>query len=271
MRREEVLRLIRRFRDQRTVFHTYHDHFAFQLLAWAAGDGARIADLKRGAYACLLQIPSVRERLGDLGRPEVDAESLMGFWPEDHQSYMQDLTVWPQDPADEGWQMGRGPANLVLLLCLPESADRGELRFLDPDFRESLRGGHFGTDRREVFSWARIDLQSTRHEALIEEVQSDWASRASRHHHDHPRLRPGLARYLDGIVRRRTRQWSETTVLATLRFLRDEFAIRTVWYYGFAVGNALKGMEDWHPRGRSTPACRVASASPRWRMVRTGW
>jgi len=254
MRLDDYKEVVACLRGERTLYHYYPDRYAFMLLGWAAGEGARLDALRSSAYAPLLQKPAVKNLLSGCGAAVVDHQRFDSFWPADTKRFLLGLDHW------HGFQTSRSGAvghNLVLQINFTKEHMRLlEQRFGCTDLFNSP--AHpvqqaTGERRRETLAWARIDLDLRRDEALIEEVQSDWVSTLDW------ALRHGwrcagedisaaqLKRYKELELSWVGRQWADAMLAATLDFLRNELGITKIFFHTFEGGNLTKKMGNWLP------------------------
>ncbi|MGB0839686.1 MAG: hypothetical protein ACPGXL_06075, partial [Chitinophagales bacterium] len=120
-----------------------------------------------------------------------------------------------------------------------------------------------------TLAWARLDLDLDTGEALIEEVQSDWA----RHVSDDAKLiknrvkkaadkkeyfdwnKPfykhcsykSFLEYYTKYCEAHVKLWQEAIVAATIWFLRNELGIRRIFYHHYETSLKLKQLQDWKP------------------------
>lgn len=120
---------------------------------------------------------------------------------------------------------------------------------------------------QETLAWARIDLDFATGAALIEEIQSDWVSRAGsvRARAADPRSwvgagcygcqgRPAaLVAYVEEVLSPYAAVWEQAMLCAAIRFIREELGIRRIWYHSWETGAELKRVgADRPPRSLYT-------------------
>jgi hypothetical protein len=274
-------------RGGRRLFHYFRDRYALMLLAWAAGDGARVADLKRGRFAGLLRKPVVNELLASLDDGVLTADRLSSVWPPQPEAYVVTFGRWgnenPRKWARRWHQTSRRGENLVLQLNFSNRHDRRyralpwrtDATFNCPDHPVDTTG-------RLTLAWARLDIELDRGEALVEEVQSDWVHGAgivlSRIGKDEPWAAPQRRlgrssvtvrqfwRYYREVLAPHVKLWDEAVLAAALEFLVADLGVRRVWYHTFESGLALKAI-----RGGSRPPRSLYTSLPRrFRFEQTG-
>ncbi len=81
MRRSELEEIIACLPRGRTLYQYFPDRQALWLLARAVGDGARIADLRRGERARHLGRPAVKAIIAGKGDGVLTAADLDAAWP----------------------------------------------------------------------------------------------------------------------------------------------------------------------------------------------
>jgi len=220
-----------------------------------------VAALKRSPLAGLLNKPVVKELLAGLGDGVLSQTHCQAVWPMDTREFILTLDRWGGE--DRSWQQTCRPGwNLVLQLNFTSAHGQAMQRLLKTRERAIFNfGGHPvvepGPDEapRDTLAWARIDLDWTHDEALIEEIQSDWV-REALHTRDHYKRQArrrtprywwgdgeGLERYCAEQLGAYTRLWSEAMLGATLEFIHRDLGIGTVYYHSFDTGAALKGIQ----------------------------
>lgn len=253
----------------RTVFHYFKDRFALMLLRQLIGSGARVADLKSGRYGALLARPPVKRALAGCGRGWLDAQALDLVWGTDARAFLLTLGQWGgsrsrwQQTSRRGW-------NLVLQLNFSSEHDRRYRRLVRP-LRDAMLNGYghpvMREGRRDLFretlAWARIDLDFSSNEALIEEIQSDWVRRAAvLLRHARGRLRSGegldtwygaegdpraVVEYVEGVLAPYKALWAEAMLAVSIDFIHRELGIDTIYYHEFETGCRVKNIQDTRP------------------------
>ncbi|MCP5420505.1 MAG: hypothetical protein H6969_08465 [Gammaproteobacteria bacterium] len=253
--------------EGRTLFYYFKDRYALMLLAWVVGDGMRVAELKGSRYAGLLDKPVVKRFLAGNGGNRVAAEALQACWPQPPEVFLLGLTIWGSErQRQRSWcQLSRPGFNLVLQLNFSNQHDRPYQRLVRP-----VAGSRFNYSRhpvmrpgqrawfRETLAWARIDVDLDRGEALIEEVQSDWigyareleryirrnqaAGRGETRLGGITGSNAGVLTYVDEVLGPYVRIWDEAMLAAAVGFIRDELAIRSIYFHDFETGMTLKGL-----------------------------
>jgi hypothetical protein len=235
----------------RTVYRYARGEYAPFLLGELIGEGMRVRDIKRSPYAPLLRQPPVQQVLGRLGNDWLRADDLHGcpaVGP--RHAYRLTLGRWPLrgERWDRTWhQMVRRGANLVLQLNASEYHNRVLRRLSGTTINDFHLGCHPVAPPREfTLAWCRMEIDFERDEALIEEIQSDWA-RDVVYDLSEPQLceyRATFSLYL--------RHWQETMLAAAIWFLRREIDIGRIFYYTYESGNRFKRLRhSWRLPPRS--------------------
>ena len=254
MKFDDYKEVVACLRGERTLYHYFPDRYALMLLGWAAGEGARLDALRKGAYAPLLQKPVVRNLLADCGSAVVDHQQFDCYWPAETKGFVLGLDHW------HGFQTSRSGSsghNLVLQMNFTqEHMQVLRRRFGGTDLFNSpahpVQQG-IGSKRRETLAWARIDLDLKRDEALIEEVQSDWVSTLDYALKHGWRIdgedisRTHLKRYKESELSWLSGHWADAMLAATLGFLRTEIGISKIFFHTWEGGNLTKNMGRWAP------------------------
>lgn len=285
MDRKEVDEIIRCLPQGRSVFHYFKDYYALQLLGWAAGDGVGLDRLRRGPFASLLTKPSVRPVLAVCGDGRLDAARVEAGWCEPSLPFLLTLGHWEGG----GWRQTSRPGwNLVLRLNFTRGHDRQyRKRFLPHSRYRSLNVEAHPVMRRgerdyyrETLAWARLDIDMSAGEALIEEIQTDWIRHARREAARFaacrdcadagslPQCAGRLASldYLERTLAPYADLWDQAMLSATLHFLIEEIGIRVIWYHHWETGNLLKGLE----RGGQPPRSLYTRLPRRFCFQETG-
>ncbi|MDF1700067.1 MAG: hypothetical protein P1V36_02770 [Planctomycetota bacterium] len=242
----------------RTLFHYFDDRYALLLLALVAGEGVRIADLKRSRFRGLLDKPGVRALLATLGDGVVCAEDVATWWPLRPWTYRVAHGTWPL--GGERWrrrwhQMTRRGHNLVVRLDFVQSHNRITRGLIGERVRDAMaachpvaRGKPEAPGGALTLAWARVDLDLDTGEALIEEVQSDWDSESRTPCDCGEADCSGTAwtRYRDTLYDTYCRSWADTMLAATLQQLVGSLGITRIFMHTPETGTQLKHMEaDW--------------------------
>lgn len=267
--------------QERTSYHYFKDRYALQLLGYAAGEGTPVESLRRSRYARLLEKPAVRSVLSHCGDGLINRERVDAQWQRPLLPFLLTVGLWGGHR--RGWsnQTSRPGYNLVLRLNFTHDHDRRFRRMLMPFYRASSLNGYRGHPvlkngerryYRETLAWSRLDVDIENGEALVEEIQTDWAREA----HDVRRRLPRCGScertvrteycgdvkrargYIDEVLAPYPAVWDEAMLSATLFFLREELGISRIWYHTWESGNALKGIN-----GRATPPKSLYQRLPR--------
>jgi hypothetical protein len=264
MDREYANEILACLPKERTCYHYFKDRYALQLLGYAAGDGTPIEDLRRSAYAPLLNKPAVRQLLAGCGHGRLDRPTTETQWQQPLLPFLLTVGTWGDDRWWWGNQTSRPGFNLVLRLNFSDDHDRKFRRLLRPYYwNESLNWfrAHPVLETgerpyyRETLAWSRLDVDLENGEALIEEIQTDWVREANQLRRDLPRCGSchdqstarckevqQARRYLDYVLAPYAAVWDEAMLSATLFFLREELGVSRIWYHSWETGNALKGI-----------------------------
>lgn len=249
----------------RTLFRYGKDHYAFNLLRRAAGEGTTVSALRKSVVAPLLEKPVVRAWLASAGGGVIRASDVPeAAWLPGAETYRLSLGIW--GPNVEDWkyhQVSRRGASLVLHLnhsnrqyqrlkpALPKDGYDPFLAYGHPE-----AGGQFPT-----IAWARMDIDLDRREALIEELQTDRIRDLERAVKRARNAEPGtkvtfwsteldrdaLLEYWDTEMHRHAAIWDEAILTAALDFLHREIGVRRVFYHTHEGGATLKHIRKRQP------------------------
>jgi hypothetical protein len=116
---------------------------------------------------------------------------------------------------------------------------------------------------RETLAWARLDVDLSNDEVLIEEIQSDWvrcvaglAARVARCDSDGAAIEGWAFRTTAARARRYLRRveplladWSQAMLSAAIEFIDRELGVSHIWYHTWETGVRLKQIDE----GRKPP------------------
>ena len=253
MRRAELKEILRCLPRYRTRFYYFKDRYALLLLNLASVGETSKKDLKATPFAKLLDKNVVRQTLAQCrGRP-LSAQDFDAYWPLRYECYFLTLGAWGS--RDGFWdQMSRKGYNLVLQLNFSSKHDEPYRRLVDPeDYRPFEFFGHpVSKGPLHTLAWSRIDIDLSRGEALIEEIQNDWIrealwarkitarDRGPDYYWGSKLQNDRVIRYVDSVLRQHEAIWDEAMLSATVWFLRKEIGIRSIYYHTHETGASLK-------------------------------
>jgi hypothetical protein len=259
-------------------FHYYADRQSPWLLGRQMTCDAPVAELRRTAVDKLLSRPALRRLVGgcggllrradvmalahaerfdgldDLGRAGLAA--LEEIWALDWRGFELTFTDWGSGPEWRWAQISRQGGSLVIQLGFP--ADHAALmgRFLPQDARQKFEESYHPVNLkgRPTLAWARVDMDLTSGEALIEEVQCDWlrlvAEEVAWLAEAEPRSRQSRAHqaYQRALFGQYAKLWPQAMLLAALEVL-EILGARRVWMHMPEPGATLKGIDGlWPPQ-----------------------
>ena len=262
-------------------------HFPEREAAWLLHrqlDGpARIAELRRGPTAGLLNRPGVRDVLSACGNGYVAphhllplANPLFAFGRErelmidraseaafdvaaaaDWQSYSVSFTGWADRARRAAWrelQLSRPGGNLVLQLNFPESYRAKFEELFGTKAREEIEyyGHPVRCDGPITMAWARLDLDPWGEDVLIEELQTDWLrflqdNRSEMLSRCSPYLSAARRKFLDQSHEVFHKGWARALMLAVLAFADRELGASRVWLHRPETGAKLKNIRGCLP------------------------
>ena len=231
----------------RTIFYDFEDRYAVLLLSHALkSKSASISSLKASNFQPLLNKQSVKRITAKTGRSKLTASDFDDAWPVEVDAYRLTLSAWPEldeKPRREWHQVTRHGFSLVLQLNMPVS-HRRELGRTIKDWRGYTSYGSHPVSAEELtLAWARIDLDLSYGEALIEEIQSDWVRDVKYYAEsqwlDNRTAWQGYRKYLEP----RAKHWATTIMTATMWFLLEELGIETIFYHTYETGIKLKSIK----------------------------
>lgn len=273
MKREQVKEVLACLDDERRIFRYFRDRYCFDLIEFEIDrrgcDFVKVSDLKAGPLNRYLQKPVVAQALKYCARGTISKLDLQALRPQEQLPFSLTLNGWGE--SDRGWdQTSRNQCNLVLQLNFDSGHDKQYHRLIKPGDDHGpfeswshpvCKGG------RKTLSWVRMDIDFYTSEVLIEEIQNDWLrqaetalTRVKKRRIKRPSLKPrdvyadiqgnfeGLEYYVEHILAPYKKIWAEASMLAALRFIRDEIGISTVYFHSFETGKKIKQVYGDPPR-----------------------
>lgn len=247
---EELLSCLSR---GRTLFPYGKDWYAVSLLRMAMRH-TTLPQLKNTRLGNLLEKPRLRAWLGSLGKQSPTPADLDLLWPDETETYR--LTAGLFDGWMQTSRKGKDAWNIVLQVNLNENDARiMERKFpdrSDDPFEYRWHPVHEG--RHRTLAWARIDLDWSSGEALIEEIQNDRLREVGES--VAYIRRQGLKTvwlngqevdaafvldYWDKRLRLSRQWWDEAMLSAAVGFIVNELGLRRIYYHSPISGAKLKG------------------------------
>ncbi len=247
----------------RTLFSYFKDRYALTLLSYyLSNKPQKISILKQSPFAKLLQKPVVKSALALAGQGELAPEHLATIWNEELH-FLLGLTYWGCHKYNPYYQTSRAGYNLVLQLNFSNQHEQSYRRLVKPWYKARFNSSSHPTMQhndntelfRETLAWARIDLDFTSDEALIEEIQSDWIKQVTNtfdrmtSHKDEEDYYyeygldaepTEIITYVDTILKPYMIVWEEAMLTATIQFIRNELGIHHIYYHTYETGCLLK-------------------------------
>ncbi len=273
MRIEELRTIDECLPTERRLLRYYKDRYAAMLLAHVIGDGMSVRELKRSAFARLLERPPIRSVLAMLGEGVLTRDLLELGAPCESVEYLLTFGSWGYSTTRRQlshYQTTRPGHNLVLQVNFTGRHNEIYRRLLRP--REGMhpfigRAHPVAGGELLTLSWARIDLDLSTGEALIEEIQNDWIRRAlarerwlrERAEEERkcgagtPNYRQRfnewstINSYIEMALAPHLKVWDEITLAATIEFIRKELGIGRIFYHTHESGALLKRIRGTAP------------------------
>lgn len=277
MKHDQVVEILACLESERRIFKYFKDRYCFDMIEVEMDrlgrESLKVSEMKSGLLGRFIQKPIVSQALKYCANGIVTKQDIQSFWLEEVIPFSISLSQWGE--SDRGWdQTSRNQCNLVLQLNFDSQHDRDYQRLIKPDndfgpfesWSHPVRRGD-----RKTLSWIRMDIDFDANEVLIEEIQNDWLRNASgslarvrQRKKQAPSIKPrdvyrsinGSFEDLNDYVEYRLapygKIWAEASMLAALRFIRDELGISTVYYHSFDTGKKLKKVYGDPPRSLYT-------------------
>ena len=251
MEREDIDFVLAALPKGRTIFYDYEDRYAVLLLMHALqSNSVPISALKASNLQPLLNKPSVKRVTAKTGRPDLRSTDFEDSWPVEVDAYRLTLSAWPsidEKPRRDWHQMTRQGYSLVLQLNMPVS-HRRELGKSIEDWRGYTSYGSHPVSAEELtLAWARIDLDLSYGEALIEEIQSDWVRDVKYYAESQWIENKSAWQSYRAYLEPRAKRWANTILTATMWFLLEEIGIKTIFYHTYETGIKLKSIKYTAP------------------------
>ena len=254
---------------QRSVFRYFKGRYAPMLLRHVVGAGRPVAELKKTAFAALLDKPEVKAALAMAGHGVITPQLLNSIWQGQDYAFILTLGRWGSNRSNYD-QTSRSGYNLVLQLNFSSQHDRvyrsmvqpGDTQMLNycahPVLRKNMR-----KYLRETLAWARLDVDFASDTVLIEEIQSDWVRWAKYLLH-HARRRKALnwetvswkssegkvddvIRYCESVLTPYEQLWDEAMLAMTIDFIKNELGMSTIFYHSDRTGHLIKRIDSGKP------------------------
>ena len=260
MRRCEIEEIAACLPKGRTPFYYFKDRYALMLLSMFMDGQTSKADITKTSFGKLLQKPTVRDAISQIGSGELSPMVFDAHWPGRHECYLLTLGDWGSARRTYD-QTSRSGYNLVLQLNFSTRHDevyQQTFRQLTRrPFENQYHPVHSGG--RNTLAWARLDIDLNTGDALIEEIQSDWlrlAHRARRlaamgianlRHQEGAIAPEDVIAYVDKVLQPHREIWQEAMLAAAIWFLKQELGMERIFYHTFQTGVVLKKMSRWPP------------------------
>lgn len=251
--------------SQRTQFCYGKDQYAVYLLQQhLASASGSIHSLKQSRLKKLLDRPAIKELLKNSGNGQLELTQLDNLYPSQPEHYVLTLGKWGHKKRYDWNQTSRPGANLVLQLNLNNQFDAMFKAVTGCDLNHMTTSFHPKSHKRTAtLAWARLDMDFTTGEILIEEIQSDLirdlektlkralhssCSGNMRVYWSKSTLdRDRLVGYCKHVLNVQKRIWSEVMMAATLWFVQQELGFSKIYYHTFATGKVMKKINGCAP------------------------
>ena len=243
----------------RTLFEYFKDRYAAMLLAYTVGEGKTVAACKQSQYGRLLDKPVIKNFLATVGNGWLNRDVLNNVWQTPLLNFVLTLGTWGEQKYDTYYQTSRPGYNLVLQLNFSNEHTQQYKRLVKPASYETLNYYSHPVLKkrdqvffRDTLAWARIDLDFSADQALIEEIQCDWLREAKsllnhvftkdkdRWYWDIDATPQEVERYVKEVLQPYTKLWDEAMLAATIHFIRQELGIHHIFYHSYDTGAQVK-------------------------------
>lgn len=251
---------------ERTQFCYFKDQYAVYLLKQylMTASSNEIHSIKQSRLKKLLDKPVMKDALKNSGNGKLELEQLENLWSAQTERYVLTLGKWGHKKRYDWNQTSRPGANLVLQLNLNNQFDEMFKTIAGCALNRMATSHHPKSRKRTAtLAWARLDMDFTTGELLIEEIQSDLIrdleytyKRAlntacgsdlhvywSRNKLD----RKKMAAYCEQVIAEQKKIWSEAMMAATLWFVQQELGFSKIYYHTFETGKVMKKINGCAP------------------------
>jgi len=258
MKLEEIQEIVSILPEDRTLFYYFKDRYALMLLEHLYDSSINISEMKQSRLAGMLNKDVLKPLVKQAGNGKLTMEQIQALWPVSTKVFSLTLGQWGHD--DWGMQTTRNECNLVLQLNFSNQHREKYLDLLRPSDEVWINDvDHPVHDiskkfQRDTLAWARLDIDLTTGEALIEEIQCDFIRDVkyiySRLQQDpeagstygiHASQR-SMNIYYEEVLSEYIKIWDEAMLAATIDFLVRELGIKHVYYHSWETGLKVKRM-----------------------------
>lgn len=266
MDEQQVEDIIACLPSERTLFHYFKDQYAVYLLQQYLHNTTNkdIHSIKKSRVRKLLDKPIVKDTLKNSGNGMLEPMQLENLWSAQTEQYILTLGKWGHKNRYSWNQTSRPGVNLVLQLNLSNQFDKMFKAVSGCDLNRLTTSCHPKSRKRSAtLAWARLDMDFTTGEILIEEIQSDLIrdleytyQRAleskdrnevriywSRTKVDRMKLMASCQQLIDA----QRKIWSEAMMAATLWFVQQELGFSKIYYHTFDTGKVMKKINGCAP------------------------
>ena len=244
----------------KTRFYYFKDRYALLLLSLLVSGRTSKQSLRTSSFSNLLNKAVVKTALERNRTKHLSPQTFEAVWPKYYECYFLSLGLWGAKRGN--WhQTSRPGYNLVLRLNFSSSHDVPYKKLIDPEGKNPFSYFCHPIDRSgmHTLAWSRLDIDLTKGEALIEEIQTDWIRDAltAKRYADRAQetiqfygieMRADhVIRYVESVLEQHHKTWDEAMLAATVWFLRKELGVRTIYYHTHESGARLKNIHGCLP------------------------
>ncbi|MEM7569497.1 MAG: hypothetical protein AAF337_06860 [Pseudomonadota bacterium] len=226
------------------------DDFALHILARQVGNGRTARQIKASPVAGLLAKAQHAVR-GNGVLDQTDCAQALAR--SESQIFPMTTRAWGNNPGPKYdrfyYQTARQGFNLVLQLGLPEPFWRDFRALCKPNMRDPYNSDWHPARKSgpPTLAWARIDLDWTTKEALIEELQSDWVTLGEDDRRDEwvsqyafDGQEERVLTYLRHVLPSVETLWSEALLWLSIHILTRHLRLQRIFLYDHDTGNKTK-------------------------------
>lgn len=265
---QEIDFLLSIYKNEQTPFWYYRDKYAVQLLTYFLGAEMKMNALKTSSHQNFLTKPPLKEITANLSNNCLKKADLHEYLPKDWLNFNLTYHRWggyEKYPKHSWYQTTRPGYSFVIQLNFDTKHDTVYHELICPKRNEDplfKTPGHPVAKKQMqlTLAWARLDVDLTTGEVLIEEVQTDWirevdrlVKRITQSHakKEREKIRDcWLMHYADtslynlkqyqAYLAPYKKIWQEIMMSATLDFCVKELGIRDIYFHTYKSGCELK-------------------------------
>ncbi len=262
MERESINEIISCLPSGETRFYYAPERSTCDLLRYHIGHSMAISELKRSAFAKLLQRPVMKQIVAGCGDGRIHSQQL-AWTPEHSYLFLLSLDSYGEDEGQyvRFSQLIRRGHNLVLQINLSCEHDIYYQELIQCHRQKPFAYlSHPVHQDYNSLAWTRLDIDLDTGEAFIEEIQSDFVRLVARVAKGYTKEKDGwlyryseyneclglyhnVKHYIEHVAAPYLQHWQDVSMLATIWFLKEELGIHDIYMHNHQTVNKVKECE----------------------------